>query len=371
MNISYLNGIASHFQFEGDLIYAEPYGNGHINDTYAVYFKRTAERPLRYILQKINRHVFQEPEKLMQNISGVTAYLHQKIGENGGDPLRESLTLVPASDGGSFYRDPEGEYWRAYLFIEGTTAFDQVEKPSQLLSAARAFGKFQNLLCDYPAATLYEVLPKFHDTTDRFNALTRAVREDKLGRVAEAREEISFACAREKETGFLTGLRDAGRLPVRVTHNDTKLNNVLLDNRTGDGVCVIDLDTVMPGLAAFDFGDSIRFGASTAAEDEMDLSRVEMDLGLFEMYAKGYLGEAGKSLTPTEAETLPMGAKLMTYECGVRFLTDYLQGDTYFKIHRERQNLDRCRTQFKLVADMEVKMDRMKALVAGFYPTAK
>ena len=358
--------IVPQFPFEGEFADAEVYGSGHINDTFDPHFRLPDGSVKRYILQRINTNVFRNPDELMANIAGVTTFLGKIIAEAGGDPARETLTVLKTKDGSDYYRDAEGGCWRVYLFIEGTVSYDLVENADDFYKSARAFGQFQMRLADYPAATLHETIPKFHNTIDRFEKLKKAIAEDKLGRAKGVQAEIGFALAREADTHVLLDLQAAGKIPLRVTHNDTKLNNILIDEKTGQGLCVIDLDTVMPGLAHYDYGDSIRFGASTALEDEKDLDKVTMDLGLFEVFTKGFLESAGGVLNAVEKETLPWGAKLMTFECGIRFLTDYLEGDTYFKVHREGHNLDRCRTQFKLVADMEAKWDQMKAIVAKY-----
>jgi len=351
------------FQFEGQYKRAERNTDGHINDTFVVYFTKDDGKEYRYILQRINHNVFKEPEKLMENIVGITQHMRKKIIAAGGDPLRETLNIVPTVDGKAFHVCEDGNYWRTYIYIEGAKAYELPESAHQFYNVGKAFGKFQRLLSDYPAEKLHETIPNFHHTKLRFDALVKAVEEDVMNRAKDVKEEIEFAFAREKDTSVLVDLLEKGQLPLRVTHNDTKLNNVMIDNATGEGICVIDLDTVMPGLSLYDFGDSIRFGASTAPEDEKDLSKVWMDLNLYENYTKGFLEEAGDSLTRTELEYLAFSAKLMTYECGIRFLTDYLQGDTYFKIQRPEHNLDRTRTQFKLVADMEKKLDEMKKIV--------
>ena len=358
------NEIVKEFLFDGDFIYAEPFGCGHINATYAVYFRRETKAPVRYILQAVNTSIFTDPQGLMENIQGVTEHLRKKILAQGGDPERETLTLVPAKTGGYLYKDQEGTYWRSYTFIEDATCYQTVERPVLFENAAKAFGHFQKLLADYPAGSLHETIKNFHNTEDRYAQFEQAVAEDKAGRAASVQEEIRFFLDRKADGSVVTDAIAKGVLPLRVTHNDTKLNNIMMDNKTDEGICVIDLDTVMPGSVLYDFGDSIRFGASTGAEDEPDLSLISMDLDLFKAYTAGFLSEAGSSLTKEEIDLLPFSAKLMTLECGMRFLTDYLNGDTYFRIHREGQNLDRCRTQMKLVADMEEKMDKMKAIVA-------
>ena len=321
---------------------------------------------LKAILQRMNKEIFTNPEELMENVVGVTSYLREKIAENGGDPDRETLNLIPAKDGKQYFVDSQGEYWRSYIFITDATSYDQVEKPEDFYESAVAFGNFQRLLADYPAETLHETIKGFHDTKARFQVFKEAVEKDICGRAADVQKEIDFVLAHEDVANVFGDLQAKGEIPLRVTHNDTKLNNIMIDNITGKGICVIDLDTVMPGLAMNDFGDSIRFGASTAAEDEPDLSKVSCSMELFEIYVKGFLEGCGGRLTEKEVELLPMGAKVMTFECGMRFLTDYLEGDHYFKIHREGHNLDRCRTQFKLVEDMEAKWDTMQEIVKKY-----
>lgn len=318
------------------------------------------------ILQRMNREIFTKPVELMENVVGVTSYLREKIIERGGDPERETLNVIPAKDGKAYFVDSKGEYWRSYKFITDATCYDRVEKPEDFYESAVAFGNFQRLLADYPAATLHETIKGFHDTRARFQVFKNAVEQDVCGRADSVRKEIEFVLAHEETANVFGELQDKGQLPLRVTHNDTKLNNIMIDNITRKGICVIDLDTVMPGLAMNDFGDSIRFGASTAAEDEKDLSKVSCSMELFEIYVKGFLQGCAGSLTPKEVELLPMGAKVMTYECGMRFLTDYLQGDHYFIIHREGHNLDRARTQFKLVEDMDAKWDTMAKIVRKY-----
>ena len=354
---------ASHFLLAQGETQIAPYGNGHINDTYCVTVQTGAAKPVRYILQRVNRYVFPDAEGVIENIERVTAYLRDVISREGGDPARETLTLVEACRGGHSYNDAEGQLWRAYLFIEDTISRDLPDTPELFALSGKAFGKFQRQLGGFDAATLHESIHDFHNTPARYRQLMDAVRRNDAGRLGEVGPELAFCMERGEETGALLRALESGELPLRVTHNDTKLNNVLLDAATGEGVCVIDLDTVMPGLAAYDFGDSIRFGANTAAEDERDLSKVSLSLPMFEAFVKGYLSEAGAALGARERELLPMGAKLMTLECGMRFLADHLNGDKYFKVHREGHNLDRARTQFALVADMEKKWDAMQEIV--------
>ena len=358
--------IIKNFSFNGSFVRSESYGFGHINDTYAVYFRMQNGEMIRYILQRINNSIFKSPEKLMENIQGVTSFLRKKIIESGGNPDRETLNLIPANDGKSFYKSDSGDFWRAYAFIEDARTYQIVEKPEHLYNAGKAFGNFQKLLSDYPAETLYETIENFHNTKLRYAALIKAIEKDVVNRAKDVKQEIDFALKRYEEVILLVDLLEKGELPLRVTHNDTKFNNVMIDDKTGEGICVIDLDTVMPGLSLYDFGDAIRAGANIAEEDERDLSKVWMDINLYEQFAKGFLISAGSSLTKTELLHLPHSAKIMTYECGIRFLADHLSGDTYFKIHREGHNLDRCRTQFKMVADMEVKFEHMQRIVSKY-----
>lgn len=361
--------IVEKFKFEGEFTEAVPYGSGHINDTYLIV--RQAEGTVKkYILQRINKNVFKNPEQLMDNISKVTAYLKEKIVLEHGNPERETLHIVQTKDGENCYRDVQGEYWRAYLFIEDAVSYDKAESPQLFYESAVTFGRFQAMLADFDASTLHETIPGFHDTHARYQAFLRAVKEDKRNRAKEAEKEIAFLCSREELTKVFGAILKNGENPLRVTHNDTKLNNILMDRKTGKGLCVIDLDTVMPGPAVFDFGDAIRFGASTAAEDEQELERVALDLELFELYVKGFIEGCDGKLTEKEIDRMPLGAMVMTLECGIRFLTDYLEGDCYFKIHREGHNLDRCRTQLKLLQDMEKKEAAMRKIVDQ-YKTAR
>ncbi len=354
--------VCSHFEYQGTYIGARLYGEGHINETFLI--ETTGER---YILQRVNCHVFKEPEKLIDNVVAVTEYLHNKIISNFGDPYRETLTLIPAKDGKFYYKTEQGDVFRMYIFVDNARSYQTIETPEMFYRVAKSFGRFQKLLRSFPAEELYETIPNFHNTVDRYRLFKEAISADCAGRKKEVTEEINFFLDREKDASLVLDAIEAGKIPLRVTHNDTKLNNVLIDDETGEGVCVIDLDTVMPGSMLYDFGDSIRFGASTAAEDETDLSKVTMSLELFEQYTKGYIEELKESFTPKEIELLAFSAKLMTLECGMRFLTDYLNGDVYFRIHREKHNLDRARTQMKLVADMEEKLDKMKEIVLYYY----
>lgn len=353
--------ICKNFGLEGELVDAVPFGCGHINATTLVTLSNNAETK-RYIFQRINSTVFRNIEGLMSNVFYVTEHIRKK---NTGKPDIERCTLnfMHTVDGKGFYDDGNGNYYRVYPFVERTVTYQAVENPEQLETLGAAFGEFQNQLADFNASKLVETIPNFHNTEDRYRLFEEAVNNDIAGRACELEEEIKFVRDRKSDASVLLDLLREGKLPLRVTHNDTKLNNILFDADDNHAVCVIDLDTVMPGLVHYDFGDSIRFGASTAAEDEKDLSKVEMSLELFEMYTKGFMASCGSKLNDCEIDNLAFSSKLLTFECGIRFLTDYLNGDTYFKIHYPEQNLDRCHTQFKLVYDMEQKMDAMKGIV--------
>lgn len=364
-NTAKISEAIEQFDFQGEHVSHERYGSGHINDTFLIV-NQDAGVEKRYILQRMNHEIFKDPVSLMKNVEGVTSFLKEKIIANGGDPNRETLNLVKTKDGGTYYIDSNGNYWRSYLFIGGATCYNLVEKPEDFYQSGKAFGHFQRLLADYPAKELSETIPNFHNTPVRFETFKQAVKEDVCGRAASVQKEIAFVMDRAGDMGAAQTMLEDGRLPLRVTHNDTKLNNIMIDDVTGEALCIIDLDTIMPGLSIFDFGDSIRFGANTAEEDETDLSKVSLSIPLFDIYTKGFLEGCNGSLTDAEVAMLPMGAKLMTLECGIRFLTDYLQGDTYFKIHREHHNLDRTRTQFGLVADMEKKWGEMEAIVKKY-----
>lgn len=354
--------VAASFCLKGVPKEITPYGNGHINDTFLLVCEDGGTEHT-YILQRMNHAIFKNPAALMENVANVTAYLQKIISEKGGNPDRETLHVVKTKSGENYHEDSCHNFWRVFPFIEHTFCLEKVENASDFYDCALAFGGFQRQLASYPADTLHETIPFFHHTPSRFRDFQQAVAADALGRASRVQEEIDFALAREADTHILTDLLGKGELPLRVTHNDTKLNNILFDASTRKALCIIDLDTIMPGLSLYDFGDCIRTGASTGAEDEPDLSKLELDLSLFETFTKGFLKGCAGSLTPLEIKLLPMGAKLMTFECGIRFLADFLSGDTYFKIHRENQNLDRARTQFKLVADMEKKWKDMEEIV--------
>ena len=343
------------FTLEGTPVSCIPFGSGHINETWLA----VTNRPHLYILQKVNTNTFRDPEGLMRNIRLVTQHLKKK----DPDP-RHSLTLVPLKDGREYLISEDGMLWRMYEYVTGGICLEKAETAEDIRQSGKAFGLFQQQLADFPAEQLAETIPKFHDTPARFEALHAVIREDRENRVKTVRKELDFLMEREGRAGYLLNLMKAGDLPVRVTHNDTKLNNVILDEQTREPLCIVDLDTVMPGLAATDFGDAIRFGASTAAEDEQDLSKVHLSLDLYRAYAEGFLSVCGNSLSDAEKETLPDGAWMMTLEVGLRFLTDYLAGDTYFHIDRPGHNLDRARTQFALAAEMEHSDAQIRGMLA-------
>ena len=354
--------IIDNFSIKGDFVSATPYGNGHINGTELVV-TREGDREHKYILQRINKNVFKRPDLLMENYVSVTEFIRGKILAAGGDPEREVINVIKTHDGESYCIDENGEYWRMLVYVTDNISYDRVEKPEQFYESAVAFGNFQYMLRDYPADTLHETIVNFHNTPDRYRQLMEAVERDVCGRLAEVTADVEFAKARRDFAATFERAREEGRLPLRVTHNDTKLNNILMDAKTGKAKAVIDLDTIMPGSMLYDFGDSFRFGASTAAEDEKDLSKVHFDIELFKAYAEGYCGAVKNSITKREAELLPYGAYLMTIECGMRFLADYLSCDTYFATKYEGHNLVRCRTQFALAKEMEEQMSQMNAII--------
>jgi hypothetical protein len=355
--------IVQHFRFDGEFLSVDSIETGHINDTYAARFRRQDGRLHRYLLQRINRSVFPSPAEVMSNIGAITTHMRRKVLAAGGHPGRETVNLVATVEGDNAYRTLEGDWWRAELFIEGAQTYETASSLNALNQVAGAFGRFMAMLSDFPASKLHETIPDFHHTPKRYEALVGAVARDPWHRAASVRAEIEFVEQRVDELPVLIDLREKGMLPVRVTHNDTKFNNVMIDDCTGVGICVVDLDTVMPGLSAYDFGDMVRSSISPAAEDEQDLSRVALDPTRFEALVVGYLGATREILTPLEIDCLPFSAKLMTLECGIRFLTDYLNGDVYFRTHRPGQNLDRCRTQFQLVTEMEKRFCHLLHLV--------
>ena len=358
--------ISGQFSVSGDCLEVKPFGNGHINDTYAVTCASEGG-VRRYILQKLNSRVFPHPTALMNNFAAVTAYLRPIIKKEGGDPDRECLKVIPTVQGAAYYVDGEGEVWRMTQLIENTDAYLVAENCAMFEDAGRAFGLFIKRLEGFDAASLIEVIPDFHNTVKRYENLEKAVAADKAGRASGVKDLIDFARARKDKTSVIVSALKEGSIPLRVTHNDTKLNNVLIDTATQKAICVIDLDTVMPGSLLYDFGDAIRVGCSTAEEDEKDLSKVNFDRENFVAFTRGFMRGLGDNLTVNEEKLLPTGAILMTFECGMRFLTDYLEGDVYFKTAYPEHNLVRCRTQFKLVEEMEKSLDFMQKTVDDIY----
>ena len=354
------------FGFGLQCSYVKPFGEGHINETYAVYMPTEEGDEFAYILQRVNNNVFKDPAGVMENIFGVTEYLRNVIREEGGDPDRETLSCIKTKNGCTYFEDNEGQPWRCYNYISNSVCYQLVEDPEQFYQSGNSFGHFLKQLGNYPASSLKETIPDFHNTVKRFENLEKALKRDIKNRAFTCRPEIAFALDRKQDCKVLVEQQENGTLPLRVTHNDTKLNNILFDAETGKGLCIIDLDTIMPGLAANDFGDSIRFGAATAEEDERDLDKMHFDISLYEMYVKGYLEATRDVLTPEEVESLPWGARLMTFECGIRFLTDYLEGDTYFKTAYPEHNLVRARTQFRLVDEMEQQFAKMQEIVRKY-----
>ncbi len=341
------------FCLQGNVTDCHLHGNGHINKTFSV----TTDENKRYVLQTVNHHVFQNVEALMNNMQAVTDHLSAKA-----DHPRQVMHLVPTKDGKTYVVHENGTYWRMFDYVEDAICLESPETPEDFYQCAVAFGRFAQMLNDFPADSLYEVIPDFHNTPNRIRLFREMLSADPLGRASQVQAEIDFVLAREEEAGTLMNLLGQGKLPLRVTHNDTKINNVMLDAKTRTALCVVDLDTVMPGLSLFDYGDAVRGGASTGAEDEKDLTKVALDLAMYESFTKGYL-EACPDLTDLERELMPLSIKTIALELGMRFLTDYLDGDRYFAVHYDGQNLDRCRTQFKLVQDIEEKWEQMQSIL--------
>jgi len=360
-----LQEISSKFQIYGDILHAETCKIGHINETYTATYDQGGMR-VRYIHQKINRNVFKNPAAVMNNVVRVTNHLRKKL-EQGSVPdiTRRCLTVVPTRMGENFYVDRNGEFWRTFVFVESAHTFEAVQTPDQAYQAGSAFGEFQSLLVDLSGNRLIETIPNFHNSRKRFLALQQAIEQDHSNRAANARAEIAFALKREKIVDVILDAMAKGKIPERITHNDTKFNNVMLDDQTGAAMCVVDLDTVMPGCVLYDFGDMIRTTTSPTLEDEQDLTQVQMQLPTFKRLAQGYFDRAGQFLTKAEKSLLAFAGKLITFETGVRFLTDHLNGDTYFRVHRPNHNLDRCRTQFKLVESIEAQEKAMQKFVDG------
>ena len=358
-----LQEISRQFQIYGEILHAETCKIGHINETYSATYDQGGTR-VRYIHQKINRTVFKNPASLMQNVMRVTSHLRQKLQVlQVRDITRRCLTIVPTRDGQSYYTDSAGECWRTFVFVEGVQTFESVQSPRQAYEAGKAFGFFQHLLVDLPGGRLADTIPHFHHTRKRFQALQQAVANDHFNRALSAKAEIDFALRHEAIVDVLLNAMTGKKIPERITHNDTKFNNVMLDTVTGEAMCVVDLDTVMPGCVLYDFGDMVRTTTSTTMEDELDLAKVRLQMAMFKKLAEGYLAAAGAFLTKAERAHIAFAGKLITFTIGLRFLTDHLAGDTYFRIHRPGHNLDRCRTQFKLVESIEHQEEAMQSFV--------
>jgi len=361
-----LNEVASLFDMRSDFVHGHPYGPGHINDTICAHYDQAGLR-FRYIHQRLNRNVFANPIKLMENIDRVTSHAFKKLEEEGSlEAHRRTLTCIPANDGKPYAIDSEGWVWRTYPFIERARTHDIITSTDQCIQAAKAFGEFQKLSADLGGEPLFETIPNFHNTKVRFETLVAAIEKDEHNRAAKVKAEIDWHLARQDDTSRVVDMLASDELPLRVTHNDTKLNNVMLDDVTGEGICVIDLDTTMSGSAVYDFGDMVRTATSPAAEDEKDVSKVEMRMEMFEALVSGYLASANNFLTDNERSLLAFSGKLLTLESGIRFLTDYLQGDVYFKTHRDAHNVDRTRTQIALVESIDTQFEAMEAVVAKY-----
>jgi hypothetical protein len=360
-----LQDISKKFQIYGEILHAETLKIGHINETYTATYDQGGTR-VRYIHQKINRSVFRNPVAVMKNLTRVTTHIRKKLeAANVRDVTRRSLIVIPTRDGESFHQNGNSEVWRTFVFVEGVETYEAVQSPEQAYQAGRAFGEFQNLLVDLPGPRLVETIPNFHNTRKRFTALQQAIQNDHYNRSKDALPEIDFALKHEPIVDVILNAMEKGKIPERITHNDTKFNNVMMDVLTGEAMCIVDLDTVMPGCALYDFGDMVRTTTSPTLEDEPDLSKVRMQMPMFRKLAEGYLASAARFLSKAEKAHIAFSGKLITFEIGIRFLTDFLSGDTYFRIHRPGHNLDRCRTQFKLVESIERQEDAMQKHADG------
>lgn len=360
-----LKEVVAHFEIAGEFVRGFPIGQGHINDTFMVEVRRR-ERIDRYTFQRINHHVFRNPERMMENFEKVTRHMREKLLKMPGkDPARETLNLIFSKSGKNYHLSADGNYWRAYRYVDGSRTVEIARSPEQAYYAGRAFGCFQKLLADFPASGLFETIPFFHHTPRRFDRFLAVLGQDACGRAEECRESIGFALERRAMISVVADGLEDGSIPLRITHNDTKINNILFDDETGKAICVIDLDTTMPGAALYDFGDMVRTTTSFCAEDERDLSTVQMEIEMFRALARGYLEEVGELLTTRELDLLVFSCRLMTYTIGLRFLTDHLEGDVYFKIHRPGHNLDRARVQFALVKSMKEQEGEMKKIIAS------
>jgi len=353
--------IAEHFNLNGKLFRSESFGSGHINDTYCLNCEKD-NRQVCYILQRINHEVFKNPPAMMENIRRVTNHIRRKMQERQNNLASRQLVVIDTKDGTDFFQDDHGNYWRVYNRIENAVTYDTLESPELAYEAARMFGRFAAMLTDLPGPPLHETIPDFHATPKRFKTFMKVLRQDPCNRAKDAKPEIDFVLENAGICDVLLRHVEKGEIPVRITHNDTKINNVLLDEKTHKGVCVIDLDTVMPGLSLYDFGDMVRTATNPAEEDQRDLSKVTMRTPIFEMLLKGFAEETHAFLTPAEKKNLVFAGKLITFEQMIRFLADHMAGDIYYKIHREGHNLDRCRTQMKMVRSIIAQEETMNAL---------
>lgn len=361
-----LREISALFDMRADFVDGVPYGSGHINDTYCASFDQAGLLRIRYILQRINTNVFKTPVQLMENVARVTRHSLERLRESGHtEAHRRTLTCIPAVDGKPYAVDAFGKYWRVYPFIERATGYDEIESNEQAFQAGKSFGNFQKLAAGLGGERLHETIPYFHHTPKRLEALRAAIEADPKNRAASVKVEIEFALTRAADCARITDLIASGAIPERVTHNDTKINNVLLDDVTAEGVCVIDLDTTMPGSALYDFGDMVRTATPTTREDSIDLGKQDVRMDRFESLVSGYMEAARCFLNAAEVENLAFSGKLLTLECGIRFLTDYLQGDVYFKIKHLDHNIDRCRNQFAFVVSIEQRLAEMEKIVAS------
>ncbi len=357
-----IKSIVKHFCIRGRLTEIRPLPRGHINDTHVLTTKKN-KHTVRYILQRINHTVFKDPRSLMENVTRVTRHIRSRMQKIDPDRASRQLTVIDSDDDTCFHKDAEGNFWRAYNFIEDAVTYDTVDSVELAYEAARMFGWFQKMLIDLPGPALHETICDFHNTPKRFETFQQILKDDVFKRAKNAKSEIDFLFANAGICDVLPSLAAKGEIPVRITHNDAKINNVMLDESTNEGVCVIDLDTVMPGLSIYDFGDMVRTSATFADEDERDLSKVAISLPMFEALVRGYAEQAGDFLLPAEKERLVFAAKLITFEQLIRFLTDYLAGDVYYKVHREGHNLDRSRTQMRLLQSIIKQQDAMNEVI--------
>jgi len=362
MNRTDINKICENFKFIGEIVSIDECKTGHINSTFII----STDSKNKYTLQKINNSVFKNPEDVMSNIVKVTEHIRQKLIEKGIDEKRGTLNVIFTHNGKFSFTDSEGNYWRAYDYIENVSTYQKCDSIEMFAKVGRAFGNFQSQLADFDASLLFDSIPNFHNTQKRYENFMKALNADIYKRASGVQDEIKFVTDRQDKCNYIICRLENGTLPLRVTHNDTKLNNILIDDITKEGICIIDLDTVMLGSVLYDFGDAIRSGASSATEDETDLSKVSMRLDMFEAFTKGFVEGLNNSLTKEEILAMPMGAIIITFETGMRFLTDYLSGDTYFRISYPQHNLDRARNQFKLVLDMETKLDEMNKIIEKY-----